>query len=234
VGGEQDEIEAQLSAAWDNPEPVVDVERDDVAVGQGDVGQDDVAVGQDDVEPSAVTAPEHWSAADREAFEALPDAAKQLYMETRKSLERGYQAKFDSLADERKSVESLREFQGMFDENQLQQIQMAGLTPGAYVKRLVQIGQALATNPQQMLEYLAQQHGVSFGQSDDGSERIAQIHSSEWAGFVNAKDQSGNALYPNAERLRGRIGRELQQAPERPGESIRDALVSQLRSRQMV
>jgi hypothetical protein len=210
-GGEDDTLTADLEAAWEESENPAAVDTVEEVADEQEAAE----------EPAPVTAPEHWSQADKDVFSALPDQLKPLYLEKAKLLESGWNRKFEEIAHERKAY---GELQGLFDQNQLQQIQTAGLTPASYMRRLVDTFAALQTNPQQTLEYLARQHGVSFGRQDDGAERINQIHANEWQSFIRATDKSGSALYPGAHALKVRIGAELQMHPEQPGESTAAAL----------
>jgi hypothetical protein len=219
MGGEQDDtLTADLEQAWQETENASPEQ-----TGRGDDAGDVDQVEQ--VEPSPISAPEHWSAQDRAQFDALPDELKPLWLEKTKLIERGYTAKFEELANDRRSYAELRD---LFGQDQMQQIQAAGLTPAAYMKRLVSTFAALQANPQATLAHLAQQYGVQQG----GDPRVASleqavqnIHASEWQSFIRATDQSGAPLYPGAAYLQRRVGAELQMNPERPGESTRDALV---------
>jgi hypothetical protein len=203
----------------------------------------------------AVAPPEHWSQADKDAFNALPEELKPLYLEKVKSLESGWNKKFEEVANERKSFEGYKAFKEIFDPYQ-QQLAMAGLTPEAYVRKLLAIGQALEANPEQVIRQLAAQYRVDLGKPADGAEMdenadpeiaalksaileqqqmlqalvqqqhqsVARTFEQEWAGFQNAKDASGNPMFPEAEKLRIRMGQELQVNPQAPGETMRQAL----------
>jgi hypothetical protein len=111
VGGEDDTLAADLSAAWDQaesgdiaeaPEPERELPLRDAAgrfssrTKPADDFPEDGEVDGDIAEPSAITAPEHWSQANQDAFNALPDEIKPAYMEKVRSLEGGYQQKFEA------------------------------------------------------------------------------------------------------------------------------------------
>ncbi|MCI0418275.1 MAG: hypothetical protein L0312_03460 [Acidobacteria bacterium] len=225
---------------------------------QGDEGAGDTEAGGDTnavteaVQSSSIAPPEHWSQADKDVFSSLPDEAKPLYLEKVKSLESGYNKKFEEVANERKTFESHKWVRDVFEPYR-QQLEMHGTTPEAYTRKLIAIGQQLQANPRQTLEWLAQQYGVDLATPQEPSEyqdpEVAKLKAAisdlqshiqlserqqqeaitaqmnrEWQGFVDAKDASGNPTHPKAEDLKLRMGSELHVSPPQPGESTSDAL----------
>lgn len=204
--------------------------------------------------PEPVSAPEHWSQADKDTFNSLPEEARPFFLEKVKSLESGYNKKFEEVANERKTLEQFKPYAELFNDAERQQLQMAGMTPVAYIGRLKAIGQQLQANPAETIRWLAQQHNVDLG-NPEGAEgeyadpeivklramiaeqnqqlqsfmqsqqaSVAQSYDIEWQGFQNAKDANGSPQFPGAESLKVRMGQELQVNPQASGESIRDAL----------
>lgn len=202
---------------------------------------------------SALAPPEHWSQGDKDAFSALPDNLKPLYLEKAKSLESGYNKKFEEVATERKNFESYKGFKEIFEPHE-QQLHMNGFTPESYTRRLVAIGQALQANAGDTIKWLAQQYNVDLGKPEGAEDEYAdptvsklqaelgqiktalqqfqqsqvqathQSFEHEWLGFANAKDEQGHETFPGAEKLKVRMGQELSVSPQQPGETIRDAL----------
>lgn len=113
-------------------------------------------------QPEQVEAPEHWSQEDKDEFANLSEELKPLWLKKAKSLESGYNRKFEEVATERKQLETFKGFNEIFEPYE-QQLQMHGLTPEAYTRRLVAIGQQLQANPAETIHWLAQQYGVDLG-----------------------------------------------------------------------
>jgi hypothetical protein len=149
------EVEPEPEPAKDKPteetkpveaetEPVVEVQPDE---------------GKEGADPT--TPPEHWDDRQKQDFEALPTEARPLYLEKTKSLEAGFNRKFEELATERKSLESVKGFKQIFEPLE-QQLSMAGTSPEAYTKQLLATAQMLAQDPQGTLQTLARQYGVEM------------------------------------------------------------------------
>ena len=101
-----------------------------------------------------LAAPDHWSDEDKDSFSELPDEAKPLYLEKVKSIEAGYNRKFEDLASERKEVESYKGFKDMFAPYE-QKLAMAGTNPELYTRQLLATAAQLEANPLGTLEILA-------------------------------------------------------------------------------
>lgn len=171
---------SDLEKAWDEvteaePEKVETEDRPRDEHGRFKAKEDDEtepveeATEQVETEIDPISAPEHWSQEEKERFNALTPEAKTAFLDFRKSIETGYNKKFEEVANERKAFESYRGFKEIFEPYQ-QQLAMAGLTPEAYVRRLVAIGQQLQANPEQTIRQLAQMHNVDLGNPTEGAE----------------------------------------------------------------
>ena len=238
----QADIANELEKAWDEIEagPVENVSEEPDAA-------------QHDDQPGETLAPVHWSQSDKDAFNALPEELRPLYLKRVKLLESGYNRKFEEVAGARKQIE---EFSAMLEGHDPQTIQQtfdtgatvhqllspyqqqlaeSGLTPVAYVQRLVDVAAHLQADPAGTLNFLAQQYGVNLGaagpdlsaehqatlsQYQDAVQRLYAErndgHAREWAAFTQAN--------PQAAPLQQRIGIELLTNPQKPGESTNEAL----------
>jgi hypothetical protein len=186
----------------------------------------------------AVAAPEHWSQVDKDRFNSLPEELKPLYREKVKSLESGYNRKFEEIADERKAYEGLNQ---IFGAEQRQQLAEEGKTPGEYVGTLVKLARSLEANPEGMLHWLAQKYGVTLGndelpavtalnaevhqlQTQIQQQAATQALAEDWYAFQGARGANGSPLYPGVEKLKAMMGHILQSSPPQPGETTRQAL----------
>jgi hypothetical protein len=195
-------------------------------------------LGEEEPAPASVTtAPEHWSQTDREAFDALPEEAKPLYLEKIKLLESGFNRKFEEIAGERKTYESLKE---IFGPGEMQQLADANVTLPQYVGRLVSVAKQLQANPYETLHWLAKQCGVQL----DGSDLAVLDHAHEVATQAEAEiaqheqkmaaqkqayfDQEWLAFqheHQVPDSLRQAMGVYLSVNPQQPGETPRQALL---------
>ena len=118
------------------------------------------------VEPAyeiqVISAPDNWDADRKSVFDGLSDeASKQTYLDTVKSLERGYQSKFDELATTRKEHEQIVGLMQPFET----QLNASGLDRVAGIRQLVGAQQLLMDNPAQGLSQLVQQFGGQNAQA---------------------------------------------------------------------
>lgn len=190
----------------------------------------------EEVEPEPeFEAPQHWSAEDRELFDSLDDSVKPLWLEKSKSLESGYQDKFQSLAREREELERYKGI-GEVLAPYRQNLQMSGLNESQYVQQLVSTAAYLQQNPVEGLKHLARQYGVdmsAFGPSEEAeyvdpqfaqlNQRLNEVQGSIQAqqqqaaqaniaalqqqidDFQNAKDDQGNLLHPHFESVKAHM-----------------------------
>lgn len=185
-----DEIEAHdqgIADAVDQPpEPA---EEDDVdlstllgrAFDQHEVGGDDPepeaseAPADEPAAPEAtppastVAAPEHWSAADKEILERLPDdAARTAVLEWRTQIERGAQEKFEQAAHGRKLAEELDTMFAPFG------VDRQGHADA--IRRLVAAEQAIRQNPVQAVTAMV--GGAGLAGTQQAAEFVRQLAAS--------------------------------------------------------
>ena len=149
--------EALASASDDAPEDVPEGSEGD-AQDEG-AGEEETPEPEEAAEePGEPATPEHWAADDRAAFEKLPPEAKQPYLDARKSLERGFQAKFDEIATIRKDREAIDEMFGPVKDDMAR----AGLDTVGAVRHLIGWRQFIMTKPEQAIAEIAKTHGVDL------------------------------------------------------------------------
>lgn len=115
---------------------------------------------EEEQEAEEIVAPEHWSDQDKEAFNALPEELRPLYLDKVKAIEGGYNKKFEDLAKERKTLDRYRPFDDLFAPFQVE-LDRAGLTPDAYVRQLMATATQLRAKPKETLLELARIYGVN-------------------------------------------------------------------------
>lgn len=123
-------------------------------------------------EPS-IQAPEHWSQADKETFSSAPPELQQWLLDRHKSMEGDYTRKSQEISEIKKTWEPVQE---LFAPH-MEQLRANGQTPASVIQRWAQIDQAITQNPQQTIEWLANQYGVKLGQSDDDPYIDPQVQS---------------------------------------------------------
>lgn len=111
--------------------------------------------------PKELQPPEHYSAEDKEKFLAIPNEYRANILDARKSLERGYQSKFDDMADIRRNDEAIAQIMAPVE----QQLNQQGLDRNAGIRMLVAAQQALQNNPAAALAQLVQQYGGANAQA---------------------------------------------------------------------
>ncbi|MGI9383867.1 MAG: hypothetical protein ACR2PO_12000 [Methyloligellaceae bacterium] len=149
-------------------------------VSEDDDGSEDDATDEatdtDTVEP-----PEHWSEADRNAFAELPDEAKPLYLDKAKSLERGYQAKFETLSEDACAGNELRDVFQPFQP----QLDREGIDRVGALRRLVAAHDLLTRDADQGLPWLA---GQTQYRPKDARATVKAI-AAAWGVEVGASDE---------------------------------------------
>lgn len=149
--GEDNEAET-MEAADDGEQSEEEAEVDESGE---DEGEDDTL---------AVDAPEHWSDADKESFKGLPDEAKPLYLDKVKSLESGFNRKFEELATERKELEPYKGFHDLFKPFE-QELATVGTTAEQYTRQLVATAlQMRGENKVETFKALAANHGIDLNE----------------------------------------------------------------------
>lgn len=140
-------------------------------------------------------APENWDKDRQDAFDGLEnDASKQAYLDTFKSLERGFQVKRESVAETVKEHEAIVNLMQPFEA----QLQSAGLDRVGGIRSLVGAQQLLQQNPIQGLTQLLQTYG--------GNNAKAIVET--WAkqlGITQAAAEGEAYVDPDIATLKGQI-----------------------------
>jgi len=232
IEARSDEVEAVEAPEESEVAPAEEIEQEDVSPDSDD---DPEHVEEDAEQPDgadAVVAPDHWSAEARERFEAITDTeARRMVLDTRKSLERGYDRKFQDLAEERRQI---AEWDSVFAPVE-ESLKLAGVNRTQAVQRLLAAQQMLERNPRQGIAYLAQQYGVDTTQPVQGEpvdpqiaglqaelhgvkSLIQQQHEAEQRAklsavekqiedFRSATGDDGKPMYPHFEKVQGVMAR---------------------------
>ncbi len=210
-------------------------------------GEAEQSDGTDAVEP-----PDHWSAEERERFNAISDPeARRMVLDVRQSLERGYNRKFEDLAEERRQ---LSEWDKLFEpvDNDLK---LAGVSRSQAVQRLLTAQQVLQKTPEQGIRWLAQQYGVDLTQMNPAPteeadpqyaglhEKIGSIESQVqgWLSqqqqqqaqavqqqieqFRSATDANGKMLHPHFDQVKQHMAALIQTQPDADLEAVYDQAV---------
>ncbi|MEC9266717.1 MAG: hypothetical protein VX464_11710 [Pseudomonadota bacterium] len=99
-----------------------------------------------------------WSEEKRAKFSTLPRDAQEFILASQKESDRAFAQKTTELAEERKSIQSLKQVFDPIREN----LQRAGVSESEYVKTLVNADRALQENPAQAIAYLAKKAGLDL------------------------------------------------------------------------
>ena len=141
-------------------------------------------------------APDNWDADRKAAFEGLADeAAKKTYVDAVKSLEKGYQKKFDGLATDHKEYEQIVGLMSPFEA----QLNAQGLSRYQGIQRLVGAEQLLSQNPVSGLSQLVQQYG---GQN---AKVIVQQLAQQYGVTEAANDESQAYVDPEIKALQDQV-----------------------------
>lgn len=127
------------------------------------------APAETEVEPEEeeqLTAPEHWKAEDRTAFESLSPEGRQVLLSQSKSIERGYNQRIRGFDDKMKEYDNFLEVMQPMQG----QLQNAGLDRIAGIRTLLQAQQMLSSNPEAGLQQLLSQYG-----GNDAREIVTNI-----------------------------------------------------------
>ena len=242
-----DDIEAAFKALDEKDEtdePEVDV--DDT--GDGDSGKDDAEDDSDDSESDEdsggdgetdegdderaedsdekLDPPSHWASEDKELFSGQPKEVQEWLLNRHKSMEADYTRKTQELAETRRYKEQV---DGLLNPYR-QQFAMQGMDDVGAIRYLVSWKQYLDTNPQQAIQALARDYGVSFDQTqpdEDVDPAIAALNreingmkaqeaqraqqaqlaqqqalTQQVDAFRNTKDETGNPKYPHFDTVR--------------------------------
>jgi len=116
------------------------------------------AVGTPVEEP--LIAPEHWPAAERERFNALPRETQDWLLQRNKTFETDVNRRLQELSSQRKEVE---EFNRLFEPYK-QQLELAGRTPTQVVQQLLAAQRYLESSPAEALKWLAQSYNLNLSE----------------------------------------------------------------------
>jgi len=150
--GEADEAQPAEEADTLPEAPAPDVQAD----------EPDEAESEEEVEaeePEALAAPNHWPKDFAGKFEALEPAAQHMFMERYKDLEGDYTKKTQALAQYRKRQEAFDEIMQPHKSD----FERAGMDEVAAVRQLLAAHDYLRKDPQNAINWLANQYGVDVG-----------------------------------------------------------------------
>ncbi len=134
-------------------EEVAEEKAEEVPEAQEAAETDDPPEEEEKVEPKA---PENWDKDRIAAFDSLEnDESKQAFVDTFKSLEKGYNTKFEALAGERKEHEAIVNLMQPFEAT----LQAQGLDRLGGIRSLVGAQQMLTQDPMKGLTHLLQTYG---------------------------------------------------------------------------
>lgn len=218
----QDGAEEARDEPQETPEPAQG--EDPAATDEGE--QPDDTTPEDDDAPAdeaqALEPHPRWSEEQKAAFANLPRDAQEFVLSREKEQEAAFTRKSQELAEERKSIQGVRQVLDPLRDN----LQRAGVSEGDYITRLVEADRFLQTDPQRAIQWLAQQAGVDLAKagSSDQSQRdpvAGQLQAlqrkletfeqrvereraeaeqsriiSDIDAFANEKDSKGTALRP--------------------------------------
>jgi hypothetical protein len=250
-----DEIEARddaVEAAKEEIEAVEEAPADDEIEQGASPDEEDHADGEAEQPDGAdaVEPPDHWSAEERERFNAISDPeARRMVLDVRQSIERGYNRKFEDLAEERRQ---LSEWDKVFEPVD-SDLKLAGVSRSQAVQRLLTAQQVLEKTPEQGIRWLAQQYGVDLNNMNPApheevdpqyaglQQKIGSIESTvngfltqqqqaqvqavqqQIEQFKSATDANGNPLHPHFDKVQAHMAA---LAEKQPGADL-DALYDQ-------
>ena len=140
-----------------------------------DEESDEVSESESDEEPQeleAITPPQHWPQDFSQEFQDLPVEAQHMFMKRYKQMEADHTKKTQAIAGFRKKAEAFEEImqphRGDFER--------AGMDDVAAVRQLLAAHQFLKTDPQNAINWLANQYGVDMaavGNDPAGDDEFA-------------------------------------------------------------
>jgi|DEB0MinimDraft_4_1074332.scaffolds.fasta_scaffold25765_2 hypothetical protein len=229
-----DEIEDTEDAVEDEGKSLRDA-IEDAAGGEQDAAPVEV---EEVEEVEEIAPPEHWSQLDKDAFNDLPPDVRKLYLDKATSLEKGYNEKFEQIADWQKEKAALDEvFAPLASE-----LSLHGMDRADVLRRLVGAHTYLSRDPEGALRWLAQQYGADYllaGDEPDPfdtpdprvqtlTQEIAQLKqqlqgfqgqyqttqeaalSQQIQAFQTATDEQGKPKYPYFTDVRTQMGQLIQ------------------------
>ena len=167
-----DSIADTLSAAFDAADGIEDTTEEVVeetpveaaeeatqapaeAVSEGEEGE---GTGEPIEEP--LTAPDHWSAEDKETFNSAPRNVQEWALNRHKAMEADYTRKTQEISDFKKTWSAVSDLFAGYRP----QLRAAGMTEADAVARLINADQMLRSSPQSGIQQIAQMYGIDLSQ----------------------------------------------------------------------
>ncbi len=222
-------------------------DQDDEEGDPEDAGPDENAA--DDAEPEeaedgepeeALSAPDHWPADKREAFDGLPNEAKQVLLDQSKALEAQFTRKNQEVSEQVRFAGDVRELAAPYE----QQLQVQGMTTLDGIRQLVGLNDYYQRDPAGYIKYVAQAAGVdlqtlaqnpadaedefadpqmaalnqkvhSLQQNIVQQQQVAQTATTQQAQqainqFASETDPQGQLLRPHFDKVKPRMGALMQ------------------------
>jgi len=155
-GQEQSELSGDESDSGSDDTEAGEDEEEDLG------GSDDDLAASPTEESDKLTAPEHWSAADRETFTEQPPEAQEWMLKRHKELEGDYTRKRQQESSQVRLAESVTDALAPYK----QEFDAAGMDEAAAVRRLASVHQALKTDGKSAILNLAQTYGIDLSEED--------------------------------------------------------------------
>lgn len=166
---EENTLEQDIIAAIEASDAETDITADEITDVATEVAE--TVEGETETAEEEFIAPDYWDDERKQAFDSLPTKeAKESFIGTVRNLERGYQKKFDNIADISKEHDQIVGLLQPFDN----EITASGQTRTDVIRSLVNAQQLLMTNPAAGLSQLVQQFGGQQAQAI--VRQLAQQH----------------------------------------------------------
>ena len=122
------------------------------------------------LEYQGLEASEFWPEDIRQRFRDLDPSVQEMMLELDKSKEAAWTKKTTALAEERKGLGRLVEYEAVDQlfAPHLNDLKLQGITPAQMINQWAQVHQALQSNPQDTLKQLAAQYNVNFDAEESG------------------------------------------------------------------
>lgn len=148
-------------------------EPDDTATEENAAEEAEPEEAEDGEPEEALSAPDHWPADKREAFDGLPNEAKQVLLDQSKALEAQFTRKNQDLSEQTKFAEEVHQLAAPYRE----QLQMQGMTEIDGIRQLVGLNDYYQRDPVGYIKYVAQAANVDLAsltqQPADGTDDYA-------------------------------------------------------------
>ena len=166
---------------------------------------------------------DNFTAEEKEYFNSLDDNGKKTMLKKWGNLESGYNKKYESIANQRKTLDEFTETFKPYEQT----LALQGITPMQYTKQLITADKFIRENPEEGIKWLAQQSGVDLtklnqtpenqdpttqelnllkGEIGNLKQEISQRElgtiAKQIEDFKNTKDAGGNLKYPHFESVK--------------------------------